>query len=333
MASLKTSAPAVRLAVIGLLAAGPAGCVIDAEVATATGLFERTLAVDGPVYLDITTGSGDIDIRSGATDSVRIVGRIRVRAEPFGTVDPADRVRRIAQNPPIEQRGSGIRIGDPDDPELRRNVRISYEVSVPPDSRVRSRTGSGDQTIDALRGPLDARGGSGDIRIGRVAGAVDVTTGSGDIEVRGASGLSARTGSGSIEARELSGRVDVRTGSGRIELADVRAEGGEVRTGSGRISFSGDGGAVTLHTSSGDVDVSGGAPGNWRISTSSGDVRLRLPDGAAFDLEASTRNGVVHSDHPVEVRGEMSRRRLSGTVRGGGPLIEVSTSSGTVRVE
>ncbi len=44
----------------------------------AEGSFERTVKVTGPVELDVTTGSGNIDVRTGDASSVHVRATIRV---------------------------------------------------------------------------------------------------------------------------------------------------------------------------------------------------------------------------------------------------------------
>jgi len=45
------------------------------------------------------------------------------------------KIKRLEDNPPIQQSGNDIRIGHIDDPELRHNISISYEVTVPAENR------------------------------------------------------------------------------------------------------------------------------------------------------------------------------------------------------
>ena len=52
---------------------------IAAQSTQARGQFERYLTVNGPVDLSIRTGSGSIQIRTGAVDRVQITGRICVQ--------------------------------------------------------------------------------------------------------------------------------------------------------------------------------------------------------------------------------------------------------------
>jgi DUF4097 and DUF4098 domain-containing protein YvlB len=115
-----------------------------------------------------------------------------------------------------------------------------------------------------------------------------------------------------------SGDVRIHTGSGNIELHEVH-------------------GALRAEAGSGDVNIDGEQTGEWDVRTGSGDVRLRLPDQAAFDLGASTGSGRVIVDHPVTltVQGDLERaqRSITGKVNGGGPQLTVHTGSGDVHID
>jgi len=190
---------------LAVAAALGSGCDIEAESRTAEGSFDRTVKVTGPVDLDIVSRSGRIDVRVGDGDGVRIVGRIHAYGSFFGLVGytPEEQAKSLASSPPIEQSGSALSVGDIRDPVLGSNVSISYEVTVPPDTRLRTTSRSGDQTIELVRGPVVASSRSGSIQIGRVAGNVEIETRSGHVDVRlpsdGAS-LDIETRSGAIDS-------------------------------------------------------------------------------------------------------------------------------------
>jgi hypothetical protein len=97
--------------------------------ASAEGSFQRTLQVTGTVNLEVTTGSGSIHVRTGSSNQVQVTGHIKA-TEWFGG-NAEEKVKRLQSNPPIQQSGNDIRIGHIDDPELRRNISISYELIVP----------------------------------------------------------------------------------------------------------------------------------------------------------------------------------------------------------
>src|SRR5580765_5721692 len=178
--------------------------------AAAEGSFQRTLKVSGSVDLDIETGSGNIEIRTGSSDQVQVTGHIRANHWFGGSSgDAADKVKRIESNPPIQQSGNDIRIGHIDDPSLRRNISISYELVVPADTRLRSRTGSGNQNAVGLRGSVDLQTGSGNVVFSNIENTVRAESGSGNIEADHVNGnVRAKSGSGDIRISGLSGGLD-----------------------------------------------------------------------------------------------------------------------------
>jgi len=300
---------------------------------TVEGSFERTLEVSGPVDLEVKSGSGSITIRVGGSDTVQVIGHIRAQSN-WGSGSAEDRVRQLEANPPIEQSGNRILIGDVGDRELTRNVSISYELEVPAETKLRSTTGSGSQSIGDLQGPVEASSGSGSLEIGDVGGDVEAVTGSGSIRIESIQGrLRAKTGSGSIKARGIAGSVRSSSGSGSVEIQQTAPGDVQVETGSGSIQLSGVRGALRADTGSGTVTIDGVPTGDWEIKASSGDINLRLNEDVGFDLRARTSSGRIESDHPVTVTGKLSKRELRGQVRGGGPRLEVQTSSGSIRIQ
>jgi hypothetical protein len=306
---------------------------LEAQIGMVRGSFDRALSVTGAVELDVRSGSGDIHVRQGPDGTVRVIGRIEARGSRRG-LSADERVRRIEAMPPIEQLGGTIRVGDVGDPGVQERTTINYEVTVPARTTVRARSGSGDLIVDGVSGPVAAATGSGDIRIGDAQGSIEVSAGSGDIEIGRVGGsLSATTGSGSIRAQSVAGAIRARTGSGNVIVAQTAMGEIEVTAGSGDITVTGAQGALRVHASSGDVVVDGQPRQPWELEASSGDVLVRLPDTAGFELAARSSSGRIDSRHPITVTGTISRRELRGRVREGGPVLNVRTSSGGIRIE
>ena len=133
------------------------GCAIAALICfhalpaagAAEGSFQRTLQVNGPVHMELTTGSGNVQVRTGNSSEVQVTGRIRATDWFEGNVE--ERIKRIESNPPIQQSGNTIRVGHLDDPELRHNISISYDVTVPAETELRVESGSGNQRVEGIR--------------------------------------------------------------------------------------------------------------------------------------------------------------------------------------
>ncbi len=304
-------------------------CTLPASAAE--GTFDRTLQVNGAVNLQIETGSGSINVRTGSSSEVRVTGHIR-SSDWMGSAE--DRVKKLESNPPIQQSGNDIRIGHIDDPDLRRNISISYDVVVPASTQLRSTTGSGNQEISGISESLEASTGSGSLKISRIGSSVHAHSGSGNIDVDGAGGsVWVRTGSGSIHATGVAGGFDGETGSGHLTLEQTSPGSVRAETGSGGLDLHNVHGSLQAQAGSGNIKAEGEATGGWMVHTGSGSVQLRLPQNASFDLDAHTGSGSINLSHPVTVQGSIGKKEVRGKVGGGGVPIEVQTGSGNIEIE
>lgn len=315
-----------------LLLLAPGG---RAEAQQAAGSFSRTLTVSGPVDLEVSSGSGRIEVRTGQTGRVEVSGRITAgNWGVFSSRSSAEEaVRRVEANPPVEQSGNRIRIGRLDEAWLLPHVSISYLLVVPADTALVSKTGSGSHLIEGVRGMVTASSGSGAIHVRDAGGDVRATTGSGSIlaEMVGGS-LSAGTGSGAIDGVNVKGGISVKTGSGSVHVSQAGGGPVDASSGSGSIHLTGLHGSVRASTSSGTLNVQGEQTSDWRLSTSSGNVTIELAGRPAFALDAHSSSGRIDTQYPVTVSGTIGRRELRGSVNGGGPLLHVRTSSGGIRI-
>ena len=66
-----------RLLLLGILTLTAMSLCLAAPARAVEGHFARTLQVSGAVDLDVQTGSGTIDVRTGDSSTVRITGTIR----------------------------------------------------------------------------------------------------------------------------------------------------------------------------------------------------------------------------------------------------------------
>lgn len=295
------------------------------------GSFQRTLTVQGPVNLEINNGSGSIHIHTANSNSVQISAQIKASNWFAGDVDA--KIKKIEANPPIEQSGNSIRIGREDDPELLRDISISYEITVPPQTELRSHTGSGSQEIEGLRGMATVGTGSGSLTVRNIGSAVHAETGSGSITLDAIKGdVIAKTGSGSIHATEVAGSFEAHTGSGHIDFQQAASGSVHAKTGSGSIELHDVHGSLEADSGSGSIRASGLPVGPWTIHAGSGSVRLQVAENASFDLRAHTGSGSISVQQPVTMQ-TSSKHDFSGKVRGGGVPVNVDTGSGSVDVQ
>ena len=296
------------------------------------GHFDRTLTVTGPVDLDVQTGSGSVTVHAGGSGKVEVHARIRANGWHLEG-DVEQRVHDIEQNPPIEQNGNTIRIGHSDDRDRFRNISISYEITTPAETKLHSSSGSGDVHVDGVNGPAEANSGSGSVRLNNIGSEAQAHSGSGDIDMNSIKGNAvAKTGSGSVHAMGIGGAFTGSSGSGDIRFEQTSPGDVDVSSGSGSIEIKGAKGGVKAQTGSGNITAQGDPTGEWKLRTGSGSVDVSFPDQAGYELVAHTSSGSIHTTHEMTVQGTISPRELHAKVHGGGPVVELSTSSGSIDI-
>ena len=303
-------------------------------LAATTGHFERTLKVNGAVDLDVISGSGNINVHTGNSDVVVVSAKIHASNSWLFGGAAEDRIRKIEQNPPVEQQGNLIHIGHTTDRDLFRNISIDYDLTVPAQTRLTSQTGSGDQTISGLQLPLTAKTGSGNITVDNLGADARISSGSGDLKVGSVKGtLNASAGSGNIRADGVAGEINAQTGSGDVEMRQIAAGNVKVGTGSGNIKLHGIKGGLRADAGSGDIQADGEPTGDWRLGAGSGNITLKLASQASFNIDARTSSGSLKVSRPVTVQGAMSHNRIQGKVGNGGPMLDLHTGSGNIYVD
>ncbi len=306
-------------------------------LAAQTGHFERTLKVSGQVNLEVASGSGNITVRTGSADTVQISAKLHSNNGAswlFGSGNIEERIQKIEQNPPIEQTGNSIHVGNTGNNDLYRNISIDYDVTVPAKTQLTARTGSGDQSITGVELPLNAQTGSGNITVDNLGSEARLSSGSGDIKIGSVKGmLTATAGSGNIRAQGVAGEINAHTGSGDVEMRQVSAGNVKVDTGSGNIRLHGIKGGFNARAGSGDIVADGDPTADWKLSAGSGNITLKVPSQASFDIDARTSSGSLKVNHPVTMQGTFAKDHVRGKVGNGGPLVDVHTGSGDIQVD
>jgi hypothetical protein len=128
--------------------------------------------------------------------------------------------------------------------------------------------------------------------------------------------LIGKTVNGEVEANRLHGDVALKTVNGSV-------------------TFSTSGGA-RASTVNGSIKGEMGRA-DWsdtlEISTVNGGITLTLPATLNTDVKASSVNGDISTDFPLTVTGRINRRRLEGTIGGGGRLLSLETVNGSITLK
>jgi DUF4097 and DUF4098 domain-containing protein YvlB len=302
---------------------------LPVRAASSEASFDRNLTVSGPIRIELSSGSGDVQIKSAANGAVHIHGDVRSSWSIFG--DGQKRAQELAANPPIEQRGDTIRVGK--DGSQTGNLSITYIIEVPHDTEVSVNLASGSLAVTGIGGPLKAETASGSIRVEKIERDANISTASGAITASDLGDyLRASTTSGDIAISNVKSevRADSVSGSIRITNPGTRIDAHSV---SGFVEIQGANADTKAHSVSGHVTVSGdpGKSGYWNLESTSGSVTLGVRPNAAFYFSAESSSGAIHTDIPIVIE-EQGKHSLRARVGNGGARVEVHSVSGSISV-
>lgn len=196
--------------------------------------------------------------------------------------------------------------------------RTRVEVRMPRDADLEIETGDGSVELASVNGTITVRTGDGGIRAAQLTGKIELSSGDGSItgdELQGQVRL--RTGDGRIRGQRLSGRCEAASRDGSIQVQG-RFEELNLRSGDGSISA--------------EVEQGSQISSRWALATQDGSVRLALPRDFKANVDASTGDGHIRSELPLQMQGEVSHRRLQGTLNGGGPFVQIRTGDGSIEL-
>lgn len=216
------------------------------------------------------------------------------------------------------------------------DISISTDLSLEKELNLASTSGdinTFSQTIKATK--VNAASTSGEIRLSVLETAeVNVSTTSGDIWIDKAdASVSCASTSGQITVSGGEGDRDISSTSGDIWVKELRGCA-QVNSTSGEINVSGEQGYGRMGTTSGDVSLSlAELFGDISVSTISGEVAIELPGEVSLEFEADTVSGDIRTFFDDALSFSKKGNHAAGTVGGGERKVDISTTSGDVRIE
>jgi DUF4097 and DUF4098 domain-containing protein YvlB len=202
---------------------------------------------------------------------------------------------------------------------------------------LRATTGGGPIVVKSVRGDAVLETAGGAIEVTDAGATVRANTAGGPVEVtRAAGAVTAATGGGPINIGRSGGIVVTRNMAGPVQVggaAGVRSE-----SGSGAIRLTNIYGGLRVSTAMGSIIASllGGSPfADSFLATGNGDITVLIPSNVGVNIHAENDGADslrrIVSDFPgVPVRMRGMQVVAEGPVNGGGPLLRISGTGGTI---
>ena len=281
---------------------------------------EKVFTVTPGGELKVETSGGDIKVLSHAGHELKVTAIQQIKVDSDGEADELLKNLQLT----IEQSAQGVTATAKYERRAGWGlgswppVQVSFVVSVPSHYNVDLNTSGGGIQLESIRGQARLRTSGGRISVDRIEG---------DLE--------GKTSGGDISLREGTAAVKLMTSGGNIKVERAGA-GCELHTSGGNIVIRSAEGHVVATTSGGDIEakITGALTEDSKLSTSGGKVVVAVDSRAAFALKASTSGGNVDvTGLSVAIdSGGLRKSSLSGKVNGGGPLLTLKSSGGSIRV-
>src|SRR6476660_3720077 len=244
--------------------------------------------------LSVENFNGSIEIASWDQDSIDISG-----VKYAGTTELRD-----AMKIDVATTGDTLHVRTVRPSERRGNMGAKYVIKVPRKIELDRITSS-----------------NGGIRVTDMKGSVDAQTSNGSVEVQDLDGSAVlKTSNGRVHAEGVKGTLEAETSNGGINVHVAKAEAGR---------------PVKLETSNGSIEltVDNANQNDVHASTSNAGITVHMPASIAARVRAHTSNGSISSDFEVQAQGQITKHSLEGTIGSGGPVLDLSTSNGSIRLE
>ncbi len=318
-----------------------------------TQVTEHTFQIQGDGRISAATPDGNVTVNAWDGDDVSLIVTKRIRTRKSASSAEAffDKMRVDIENT------AGTLDIKGDVPDYRMGVgygfSIDYELHVPTGVSVELRTSDGVVHVAGVSGKVYAKSSDGDIavndvglaelrtsdgniRVEAVEGDVSAITSDGDIQVSNIGGdVNIRSSDGNVDCREVSGLVVLQLSDGDARLQGIHG-GLTARSSDGELVVRDAAGPIELKTSDGNIELSLAEPipmSRVVCTSSDGDIRLDLPESAAFTVEARTSSGRVNIGVPGKFQFDPNGKRVEGHANGGGPAVMLRTSDGSIMVE
>jgi DUF4097 and DUF4098 domain-containing protein YvlB len=207
------------------------------------------------------------------------------------------------------------------------------------DGWLHSTTGAGRIMVRTVRGEAVLETNGGDISANEVGGQVRAETGGGGVTIGVAGGqVSATTGGGQINIGKAGGIVTARNMAGPVQIG--AAAGVRCESGTGGVRLSNIGGSMRVFTSMGSIVASllGGKAADSVLATGNGDIIVVIPSSVGLTIRAEnemadTLRRIVSDFPAVQARRQGTLVVAEGSVNGGGPLLRISGTGGTIFIK
>jgi len=273
--------------------------------------FHYSYALPSGGHLSIENLNGSVDIIGWEKETIDITGT------KHGNSEQAVKDTRIDITPSANS--VTIRTVPPTMGYRQGGVGARYVIRVPKKVELdRVVSSNGSVRLEDLQGASHVKTSNGAVRTTKTNGELEVRTSNGSIEVQHAGSANLHSSNGAIRGDVEKGAFEAGTSNGSITVRLTDTDANQ---------------PVRAESSNGHIELTLNAAREVRASTSNSSITLRMPPSTNARLRAHTSNSSINTDFDVTTRGgTISKHTLEGQIGSGGPLLDLSTTNGGIKI-
>jgi len=315
---------------------GPVGAVDKADFERdqrdAYKLVDEQVQLETGADLEIDLGDMDVWVKKGSGKTIKVEAWVKARDEERAQDYFDERIRMKVkssdQRVRITTRTSNNYWGW----RHSHHERSWTIITVPENINAKIMTVDGGVLVDALNGEIEIETKDGDINVDKLSGpSLEIDTTDGDIELQSIEGdeVFIISTDGDVEATSIKGKeVRIASTDGDIRIERIEGDDITVKTSDGDVDIGASGSELMVRCTDGDMRVQLFSQMTVDLDAYDGDIDLRLPIrmGAELDL----RGEDVRVGGGISVKGQVTDRRIVGSINDGGPTVRAKTHEGTI---
>ena len=287
--------------------------------------------------IEVVRNAGPVDV-TGANGSIVVteIGGPAVIRNRFGSIAAS----KIQGKTEISGGNGGIEVS-----EVTGDLRVTNSFGTVNASTVSGdvsiRNNNGAVILDGVSGAADLESSFGKIRASKIKKGLKVRAQNGEVsasDVDGATDL--RTSFGMAEADRIQGSLTVENANGAVRASAIQGAA-SVRTSFSQVLLNGIGGRVDVDNSNGSIEVhaapaKAGACAPMSLKNSFGPIRVFLPEGAGYTVDASTSFGKLRTELPLTISdspSSPSSSSLQGRIGDGKCPLTIADSNGNIELQ
>ena len=197
-------------------------------------------------------------------------------------------------------------------------------------------TSNGKIALRSAHGTVELKSSFGAIEASDIARGIRAITGNGSITLTDIGGDTfAKTSFGSVSVDRINGNLTVEDTNGSITARNVKGDA-QATTSFAGVTLESVGGKITVNDQNGGISVVAARPANGcrdiALRTSFSSIRVRIPEGLGYHVNAHTSFGRISSDLPITTTGSLSPESLDGTIGSGGCQLQLTNSNGSIEI-